>query len=204
MQAKKTTYTDQELLTKIASGDHLAFRIIYDRFYLNIYSYALYLLKSKELAEENTQETFLVLWKYGQGLSKIKNIESFLITISKNRSLNLLKRSKLEVKSSSSISARATLEELSTQQGHNETEESILLNDTRKIIAAAVAALPPQQKLVYQLCHEQGLPYQQAAQQLNISSNTVKLYMKLALSSVRGYLSRHTDLTALIILFKLL
>jgi RNA polymerase sigma-70 factor (family 1) len=191
--------TDLELLSGIAKADQRAFRIVYDRFYVRIYSYALHLLKSDLLAEENVQETFLVLWNRGDKLTEIKNIESFLITISKNRSLNVLKRSKLEVRA-----GRESVEDLSINLGHNETEERILLNETQKIIDEAIAALPPQQKLVYQLCHQEGMKYEEAAEQLNLSINTVKLYMKLALSSLRSYVSKHTDIAALLILFKLL
>ncbi len=77
------------------------------------------------------------------------------------------------------------------QEGCNETEESILLNDARNLLEEAIARLPAQQREVYNLCQIQGLKYEEAASKLNISVLTVQSYMKIALRSVRNTM-RHT------------
>jgi len=179
----------------VAGGDQRAFRVLYDFYYDKIYAFALYLLKSDLLAEEVVQETFLKLWKKGDDLNQIMNVESFLIAVTRNRSLDILRRSKLEIKTNQK---RAIV----WSEGHNDTEESIILNDTRRILQSAIDLLPPQQKLVYQLCQQEGLKYEEAADKLSLSTLTVQSYMKLALRNVRRYMVKHADLAAVIIVLK--
>jgi len=193
----KPLFNNSELLAKVAEGDQRAFRTLYDFYHHRIYAFALHLLKSDILAEEIVQETFLKLWKQGYELNKIVNLESFLVTIARNRSLDVLRRTKLEIKTDQHL-----IKEWS--ETHNDTEESIILNDTRRVLQNAVDQLPPQQKQVYQLCHQEGLKYEEAAQKLNLSALTVQSYMKLALRNLRKHIKNHSDLSVLLILLKLL
>jgi RNA polymerase sigma-70 factor (ECF subfamily) len=187
---------ESELLAKIAQGDQRAFRVIYDHYYNNVYAFALHLLKSDILAEETVQETFLKVWQRGQALNEIVNVESFLIAITRNHSLDLLRRNKLAI--------RTTQQQIiNWSESHNETENTIILNETRRLLQNAIDLLPPQQKLVYQLCQQEGLRYEEAADKLNLSTLTVQSYMKLALRSVRKYMSKHAGVAALMIVLKL-
>jgi len=187
---------ESELLAKIAQGDQRAFRVIYDHYYNNVYAFALHLLKSDILAEETVQETFLKVWQRGQALNEIVNVESFLIAITRNHSLDLLRRNKLAI--------RTTQQQIiNWSESHNETENTIILNETRRLLQNAIDLLPPQQKLVYQLCQQEGLRYEEAADKLNLSTLTVQSYMKLALRSIRKYMSKHAGVAALMIVLKL-
>lgn len=193
---KSSLVNDNELLYRMAGRDEDAFRIVYDRYSERIYKYALHLLKSEELAEDNVQETFFKLWKLGNELATVRNLESYLVTISRNRSLDTLRKMKLTAGAERSVQKNWV-------EGHNDTEEFIILDDTRKVLQQAIDLLPPQQKIVYQLCHNEGLKYDEAAKKLDISANTVKLYMKLSLRFLRSYLSKHTDLKILLVIFML-
>jgi RNA polymerase sigma-70 factor (family 1) len=191
----KPLFNQNELLSKVAEGDQRAFRVLYDFYYNRIYAFALCLLKSDLLAEEVTQETFLKLWKKGYDLNQILNVESFLIAVTRNRSFDILRRSKLEIKADQKRTKVWV-------EGHNDTEESIILNDTRRILQSAIDLLPPQQKLVYQLCQQEGLKYEEAADKLSLSTLTVQSYMKLALRNVRKYMVKHAELVAIIFVLK--
>jgi len=154
------------------------------------------LLKSEQLAEETLQEVFLKIWRMEQSLNELSNFDAYLKTLTRNRCLNIL-RGIIRANKNNEKYTR-TLD-----QTHNETEEAIILNDTRKALQEAINQLPPQQREVYLLCHEQGLKYEQAAKQLNISTLTVKTHMQRALKSLRTYLKNHNDIAAVLILLKL-
>lgn len=187
---------ENELLRNIAAGNQSAFRVIYDRFRKKIYTFSLKMLKSELLAEEVVQEAFLKVWQLGDDITKITHLEAYLVILARNRSLDMLRRLELENKVE-----RATAH--NWQEGHNETEEQILLNDTRQILLAGIECLPPQQKLVYQLCHQEGLKYEEAAQRLNLSPLTVKKHMQLALQFLRNYIAKHTDIAVAVIILRL-
>ncbi|HWV70635.1 MAG TPA: RNA polymerase sigma-70 factor [Pseudosphingobacterium sp.] len=192
----KLPLKERELLDRISKGDQSAFKIIYNKYQGDVYARALYLLKSHILAEEVLQEVMLKLWLTAGNLTEDTNLSAYLTVLTRNRSFQVLRRKVLEAKTDIQLGRGWT-------ESHNGTEEEILLADTRKLLNDGIALLPPQQKMVYELCRLEGLKYEEVAQKMNLSTETVKSYMKLALRFLRTYLKEHTDLTVILILFKL-
>ena len=81
--------------------------------------------------------------------------------------------------------------ELSSTELDTNTEQTLDYNETLKILEEAIELLPDQQKRVYILCHQDGLKYEEAAKELNISSATVHYHMKLALNVIRNHFKRN-------------
>jgi RNA polymerase sigma-70 factor (family 1) len=187
---------DRELLKRVARGDERAFDLIYHTYSKKVYLFAFKLLQSPTLAEEVVQEVMLKIWRMGDDLHKINTLEPYLRSASRNISLNVLRRQEIENRADKYLRKH-------WDEEHNETEELVMLNDTRKILADAVALLPLQQREVYKLCHQQGLKYEEVAKKLNLAPSTVATHMKLALRFLRIYLQSHTDLAVLLIIFKL-
>ena len=77
------------------------------------------------------------------------------------------------------------------QQIINEAELHVAAKEYNQIIQRAIDQLPPQRKLIYQLNKEDGLSYQQIAEELNISRHTVKNQLFSAVQSVRSYISKN-------------
>lgn len=192
----KNTLDEQLLLSRISLGDERAFRVLYDRYRKKTYSYALKILKDEDRSEDIVHEVFINIWQHN-GLEKIENLESYLRVSTRNATLKLLRRQKLEQKVSNEMI-------IDWEERSDATEEVILCNDTRKLIQEAVGCLPPQQKAVFQLCREEGLKYEEVAERMAISRLTVKTHMQHALRFLRAYLTRHTDMTMLVILVQLL
>ncbi|MBE9601570.1 RNA polymerase sigma factor [Pedobacter sp. MC2016-24] len=189
--------SDSEILSHLKLGNHDVFHMVYEFYHKKVYAVALKILKQPLDAEEVMQEVLLKLWLSAPKLREESNLEAYLKTLAKNACYNLLRRQLLEAK----VSA---LNKFDFNESHNNTEEHILLMDARRVLQDAINQLPPQQKKIYELCHQQGLKYDEVASQLNISHNTVQTYMKLALRTVRNYVRSHTHLYVLIILFGLL
>jgi RNA polymerase sigma-70 factor (ECF subfamily) len=195
--AKKTLDNEIELLGRIADGDQRAFTTLYDFYHRKIYTFSLSILQSESLAEEVVQEAMLKLWVMGDKLTSIHNLDNYLKSIAHNLSIDLLRKKELSRRTENAGTAN-WLEE------HNETEESILLNDTKKLLDEAVSLLPNQQRLVYELAQIEGLKNDQIAEKLNIAPSTAQTHMKLALRFVRNHIRQHTDLAVALVLFKLL
>ena len=75
----------------------------------------------------------------------------------------------------------------------NEVEEKDS-TDTAALIDEAVTLLPPQQKKVYTLSRREGMKHQEIANELNISLETVKKHMVLALKFLKYRLRTHSSL----------
>jgi len=184
------------LLTKISLGDEQAFRILFDQHRKRVYAYALKIVKSESYAEEILHDVFIRIWQH-KSISEIENLELFLRTVTKNTTFKVLRRIKLEIRINDEWGH-------DWKEVHNETEDAILLKDTEEVLNQGVNLLSPQQKLVYTLCRDQGLKYAEVAQRLSISTETVKSHMKQALKFLRTYMSKHNDLSMLIIFFQII
>jgi RNA polymerase sigma factor (sigma-70 family) len=115
-------------------------------------------------------------------LTSIDYFPSYLYTITRNHTFNILKRISVEVKSK----AHYIDENLELQPSiHSEHYDDLNL---------AVNKLPPQQQLVYKMCYHEGLRYDEVAEKLQISHLTVKTHMQQALRTIRGYFKKPIQL----------
>jgi RNA polymerase sigma-70 factor (ECF subfamily) len=68
-------------------------------------------------------------------------------------------------------------------------EETSSTEDLEKIAQQALEQLPPQRKLIFQLCKIEGHTYEEVALSLGISHGTVRDHMFKAAKTIRQYLS---------------
>ena len=188
----KPLYSDADLMQKIAAGDEHAFSLFYYKYNKTVFLFAYRILDSETLAEELMQEIMLKIWMLGDGLLSINHIESYLRVMCRNRCYNKLRQLRREAGKNKA----ATID---WKDESNETEETILLNEAKGLLEKAISKLPAQQREVYYLCQIQGLKYEDAAKQLNISVLTVQSYMKIALRSVRNTMREHTGIAVVLI-----
>lgn len=181
------------ILAKIANGDQLAFANLFHFYRNKVYGYALKILQSESSAQEIVQEVFIKLWLKRDQLSTIENFGGFLRIIVRNDTLNALKKIAVEHKNYS-------LAHLNKTEVDTGTENSIQYRETKKLLDDAIEKLPPQQKLVYKLCHVDGIKQKEVATQLNISPLTVKVHLREAVKSIRLYLDAHNEIKVLGIL----
>lgn len=184
------------LLEKISLGDEVSFRIVFDKYRKQIYTYALKIVKSESNAEEILHDVFIKVWEH-KNPAEIENLEFYLKTLTKHITLNVLRRAKLEIRVSNELSHNWA-------EIHNDTENTISANDAAKILHKGINLLPPQQKLVYMLCREEGLKYAQVAERLSLSPLTVKTHMQQALRFLRNYITKHSDISMFIIMMQIL
>lgn len=185
------------LLKRISKGDEGAFKVVYDFYKRKVYSVAFKILKSEALAEDVLNEVFLYIWKSASGnLNKINNLDSYLRVATTNQALKIIRKRKIQLKYKEDSVYNWT-------EAQHETEEVIFLKDTEKLLTEAINQLPPQQKLVFLLCKEEGLKYTEVAKRLDLSYFTVKTHMQHALRFLKKYLHAHTDIGILILLFQL-
>jgi RNA polymerase sigma-70 factor (family 1) len=168
------------LLLQISQGNERAFRAVFDELSPRVYRYALQLTRDQAVAEEILQDVFLKIWTRRETLPEIDNFPGYVHIVTRNHCFNALKKLAQEQKTKEMVklSAKTAL--------NNEIEEFIFYKESRAILEKAVAGLPAQQRKVYNLCHVEGLKYEEAAERLHISPLTVKKHMQTALGTLRS------------------
>lgn len=149
-----------------------------------LYTLAFRLTKSDQYAKDIIQEVFLKLWEHRETLHTINNMEAWLYRLTENKTIDFLRK----------VAADSRLKEAiwnKMQQIINEAEVCVAVKEYNEIIQKAINQLPPQRKLIYQLYKEEGLNYQQIADELHISKHTVKNHLFTAVRSVRNFLAKN-------------
>jgi RNA polymerase sigma-70 factor (family 1) len=144
---------------------------------------ALRLTKSEQTASDIIQEVFLKLWEQREGIYRINNMEAWLYRLTENKIIDFLRKAAADNRLKEKIWA-------GLQQIMNETELHIAAKEYNQIIQKAINELPPQRRLIYQLNKEEGLDYQQIADELQISRHTVKNQLFTAVQSVRRFITK--------------
>lgn len=168
------------LIYRISEGDPQAFRKMFEEYSPRVHAFALKLTHSSTTAEEMVQDVFMKIWMNRRSLRDIDHFPAYLYAMTRNLTLNVLKRMALEEKAKRSIAKES-------YGIHSETAEEIMYSDYHHLLTRAIEGLPPQQKLVYSLCHREGLKYEEVAQKLRISRLTVKAHMQQALRNIKSH-----------------
>ena len=173
-----------DLLARIAEGDQYAFTLLFKSYQQYIFVYGRKLTRSDEMAEEIVQDVFLKLWINREALKSVDNIGAYLNTLTKNHSLNVLRKLARVAKSDEQVKMRVT-------ELDNSTVQQLNYNETKQMIDEVVAKLPEQQRRVYTYCHIEGMKYEEVAAEMNISARTVQAHMTQALKKIREHLRDH-------------
>lgn len=156
-----------------------------------LYTLAFRLTKSDQYAKDIIQEVFLKLWEHRENIHTIHNMEAWLYRLTENKTIDFLRK----------VAADSRLKEAiwnKMQQIINEAEVCVAVKEYNQIIQKAINQLPPQRRLIYQLYKEEGLNYQQIADELHISKHTVKNHLFTAVRSVRNFLSKNVKAFSLL------
>jgi RNA polymerase sigma-70 factor (family 1) len=148
-----------------------------------LFTLALRLTKSEQTASDIIQEVFLKLWEQREGIYRINNMEAWLYRLTENKIIDFLRKAAADNRLKEKIWA-------GLQQIMDETELHIAAKEYNQIIQKAINELPPQRRLIYKLNKEEGLDYQQIADELQISRHTVKNQLFTAVQSVRRFITK--------------
>lgn len=175
---------ERKLIEKIVEGDEQAFSVLFFKYLPVLHIFAAKFTKSEDAAEEIIQDSFLRVWLNRDKLAEVDNVKAYLYKYVSNECLSYLRKKLKEDRVVDAFVAKQ-------QNSHNNTVETINLNEVTKIIAIAVEKLPDQRKNIYQLSRRDGKTIPEIAEILNISPNTVKNALVIALKSIRIHLDQH-------------
>lgn len=172
------------LLALITDGDQKAFTRIVDLYWNKVYSHALAYVKSSQRAQEITQDIFLQIWVRRDKLDSVINFDNYLFILGRNQIISAM---------------RKKLEEPSCEIPLNVVGEILppdlqfQTKETWEFLLRGIEELPPVRKIVFKMSRLEGLNYETIGSELNISNNTVKDHITLAIKQLRQYVRTHPE-----------
>lgn len=172
---------DAVLHSQIASGNQAAFRELFEKHRSKLYNYLYTVVKSKEIAEEIVIDVFLKLWTGRELITEIRNMDAFLHKVAYNKALDFFR-----------ITARnAALQKLVRREmeaaREKQSDSKLQEWEYKDIINRALERLSPQRRVIFTLSRIDGLSYDEIAEKLQLSRNTVRNTMAETIRSLRAY-----------------
>ena len=179
-------HNEKELLLKVSEGDSIAFGHLFDRYYGLIYSASFRYLKVHDLAEDMVQSSFLKIWEKRFSLPKVDRFDHYLYRVARNEMADHFRKHSKRDKHIQRI--RELFEEET-----GSPEDLLITKQKRAMIADVISNLPPQQQTAYKLSRDEGLSYQEIADRMHLSVNTIKVHISQALKTLKIFFAQHKN-----------
>jgi RNA polymerase sigma-70 factor (ECF subfamily) len=158
--------------------DTQAYKQLFLLFYPSLVSFAVSIIRSKEVSEEIVSDVFLKIWEKRQKLDKVENLSFYLFTAVRNRCLNQLQ----DQKNRASLEISDAVIEFKSL--YHDPEQRLISAETIKEIQKAVQDLPPRCRMIFKLVKEEGFRYKEVAELMQLSVKTVENQMSLAFKKI--------------------
>jgi len=182
----------------VTKNDKVALKKIYEQFFDRLFSYALRILKSKELTEEVISGVLFKIWHNRESLADVKNIETYLFIMVRHDAIKLVKRELKHTERHFSIVDHS----FSLVEENYTPENQFFAEELREQIDIVINQLPPACKHAFLLVKEEKLKYKEAAKVLKISPYTVKNHVQKAVNRIRDFLENRAEQKAKVLKFK--
>jgi RNA polymerase sigma-70 factor, ECF subfamily len=182
------TPTDEDLVVAFQSGDIPAFDQLVRRWDRKIQGVIYRLVGNHDEARDLSQEAFLKAYRALGTFKQEARFSSWLYQIALNATRDRLRRRRRRTDLSlDDVEERG---ESSLRDGAPSALDLIESNDLSRAVAAAMAALPEEQREVVILKEYQGLTFPEIAETLDVPLSTVKTRLYRGLGQLRIRLER--------------
>lgn len=162
----------------IRNGDSAAFKSVFDRYYIQLATFATEYVKSFDAGREVAQEVFIKIWASREKFCVTGTLKPYLYRAVYHQALNYLEK---EQRRRQYEQQAANESDVSSQSA----DDDILASEIRIAIREAVRQLPPKRNLVFVLHRQHGLSIKEVASVLNVSPKTVENQMTEAMKFLR-------------------
>lgn len=165
-------------------NDQKAFKKVFECYHASLFRYISSLTQASEEAEEIVQEGFILLYLHKHKIERAEDIYPYLFTIVKRLTISHFRRQTTSAK---------YLEELKIHWNEREdsTANTLAEHEIRDVLHQSINMLPERQKQVYTMNKLEDKSYQEIADDLGLSRNTVKNQIIAATKIIRLKLSKY-------------
>lgn len=178
------------LICETATGDRNAFRMLYEKSSSKLFGTLLRILKREDLAQDVLQEVYVAIWQRAGSFESDKGrAMTWMITIARNRAIDVLRRSeervtKLSVDDEYSPGALSEMEaQLWADNAGLEPVETMTLE-------TCLSEIEEKARSCVLLAYHYGYSREELASKYDVPSGTMKSWLRRALQRLKDCLER--------------
>lgn len=168
---------DLLILNLIKAGDHLAFKHLFELYFVPLCRFVHLYVSQPKVAEDLVLDIFAGIWEKRENWQILVSIKAYLFQAARNRAFNYLRDNERFV----------TTGDFSAFD-HFENDESLETRELQRLIEEAVSSLPPKCREIFRKSRTDNLSNKEIALQLQISVKAVEAQITRALKQIRCYL----------------
>jgi RNA polymerase sigma-70 factor (ECF subfamily) len=177
------------LMRETAGGDEVAFARLYDATSRRLFGLTLRILGEPKAAEEAVLEAYWAVWQHAGDYDPRRGAPmTWMLTVARSKSIDMLRarrrRSEKEAPALEPVQGLA--------DDAPSPEAATAATEGRARLQAALAKLPPAQRVAIEATYFGGLSYAEAAALLRAPLGTMKSRIRLGLQALRLRLSEET------------
>ena len=177
---------DAELLRQMAAGNEQALGAFYDRWHPLVNAVVLRVLRSSDDVEDIVEETFWQAWRQSGRYEPARGaVQTWILTIARSRALDRVRLTSRRREESIDGESGVQVLQLASDGDPSMDAESA---ERRKLVVAAMADLPGEQREALELGYFGGLSQSEIAERTGQPLGTIKTRMRLAMQKLRGSL----------------
>ena len=178
----KQVCLDSFLCEELKTGNTRAFDQIFKENYPNLCRLAFSIVHDEDAAHSLVQDVFVKLWENRAALDYVKRLMPYLTAMTRNHSLNYIKREKRNIQLSA-IPVDA--------QTGNSTENQVDVDSFEEQLILALSLLPDRCKIAFEYSRFENFTSKEIALKMDISVKGVEALMGRALKSLRISLAEY-------------
>lgn len=178
-------------LTDLKSGGQGSFNYFYEKYSLQLYRKLLKMVQVDVIAEELLQDLFMKIWEKRDQIDPEQPFKAYLYRIAERIVYDYFRKLAREAKANNFIMANSS-------EIYEQFDNGGLEAEMRSKVQHAIARLPEQQRIVFNLCKIEGKSYKEVSILLGITTGTINTHITRATKTIKTYLTE-TDNFALLI-----
>ncbi len=182
-----TGLNDNELISKVLSGDHQAYAGLVNRYQNYVFTLTLRMVKNREDAEEVAQDVFIKAYKYLADFRGASKFSTWLYTIVNNTCISFLRKKKLEIHSLDNEKVFEVADSMDSGFRANLVEQK----SRQSMVHNAIGLLGPDDAEIITLFYKSEQSLEEIAQILGLEVNTAKVRLHRARTRLKEKMETH-------------
>jgi RNA polymerase sigma-70 factor (family 1) len=171
---------DVDLMHRLQAGDDIALKLIYKKYWNQLFKSAFKILQDQQACEDIIQDVFINLWNKRDRIEIKVSLKSYLYASARYEVYRQIRHGSVREDIFDQLHER-----LQTPAEYGNLEYRELLSKINSI----VDNLSEKCRVVYKLSREEELSHKEIASELNISTKTVENHLNKALRQLRTSLN---------------